>query len=325
MNAVVWTEYGSPDVLILREVETPVPRDNEVLVKVLAASLNAADVETMRGPFIIRLAGLLRPAYRIPGSDIAGRVEAVGRNATQFEPGDAVFGDLSVCGFGAFAEYACAPESALAKKPESMTFEEAAAYPQAAVLAVQGLRYGGQVQSGQKVMINGAGGGVGTFAVQIAKKFGADVTAVDSMQKLDMLHSIGADHVIDYEREDFTKNGQFYDLILDVVVHRSVSDYARALSPEGTCGMVGGSMARIFMAMLLGARISGKENKKVGIVMHQPNKKEDLVLLKELFDSGDVVPVIDRRYSLREVADAFRYLEEGRAKGKVIVTVEDEQ
>lgn len=322
MKAIVCTKYGPPDVLQLTEVEKPTPKDNEVLVKVHAASLNAADVEILSGEFVVRLAGPLRPACKIPGSDIAGRVEAIGSGVNRFQPGDEVLGDLSVCGFGAFAEYVCAPESALALKPARMTFEEAAAYPQAAILALQGLCYKRQIQPGQKVLINGAGGGVGTFAVQIAKFFGADVTGVDSTGKLDMLLSIGADHVIDYTREDFTKNGRRYDLILDVVVHRSISDYKRALNPEGICGMVGGSMARVFTAALVGALISRSGSKKIGIVMHKPNRKEDLDLLEELFEAGKVVPVIDGRYPLSEVAEAFRYLEEGHAKGKVVITLE---
>ena len=322
MKAIVCTKYGSPDVLELKEVEKPTPKDNEVLVKVYAASLNAADLETLRGVFIVRIVAPLKPMYKVLGSDIAGRVAAVGRKVKQFQPGDEVFGDLSVCGFGAFAEYVSVPENALRLKPASMTFEEAAAYPQAAVLALQNLRDKRPIEPGQKVLINGAGGGVGTFAVQIAKYFGAEVTGVDSTRKLDMVRSIGADQVIDYTQEDFTKSGQRYDLILDVVAYRSIFEYKRALSSKGIYVFVGGSTAAIFQALLLGPLISMTGSKKMGIVMWKPNKKEDLVFLKELFEAGKVVPVIDRRYPLSEVPKALRYLEEGYARGKVVITLE---
>ena len=322
MKAIVYTKYGPPDVLQLKEVAKPIPKDDEVLVKVHAASLNAADLEILRGMWVSRFGGPLRPMYRIPGSDIAGRVEAVGRNVKQFQPGDEIWGDLSYPhGFGTFAEYVCVPENALRLKPASMTFEEAAAVPTAAVVALQHLLAKRPIQPGQKVLINGAGGGTGTFAVQLAKYFGAEVTGVDSTRKLDMLRSIGADQVIDYTQEDFTKSGRRYDLILDVVVHRSIFDYKRALSPKGICVFVGGSMTRVFLNMFLGLLISMTGSKKMGIVMWKPNKKEDLVFLKELFEAGKVVPVIDRRYPLSEVAEAFRYLEEGHARGKVVITV----
>jgi NADPH:quinone reductase-like Zn-dependent oxidoreductase len=262
-----------------------------------------------------------KPKHKILGTDIAGRIETVGRNVKQFQPDDDVFGDLFSNGFGAFAEYVCVPENALMLKPASMTFEEAATLPQAALLALQGLRDKRQIQPGQKVLINGAGGGVGTFAVQIAKYFGAEVTGVDNTEKLEMLRSIGADHVIDYTKEDFTKNGRRYDLILDVVVHRSIFDYMRALSPRGICVMVGGSMTRVFFNGFLGLLISMTGNKKIGILMWKQNKKEDLDYLQELFEAGKVKPVIDRRYPLSEVPEALRYLEEGHAKGKVVITV----
>jgi len=323
VKAIVCTKYGSPDVLQLKEVEKPTPKDNEVLVKVHAASVNAADLEILRGMFLARLLyqGLLKPKNTILGTDIAGQVEAVGRNVKQFQPGDEIWGDLSYpYSFGTFAEYVCAPENALRLKPASMTFEEAATIPTAGVVALQNLRGKRPIQPGQKVLINGAGGGVGTFAVQLAKYFGAEVTGVDSTGKLDMLRSIGADHVIDYTQEDFTKNGQHYDLILDVVVHRWIFDYKRALSPKGICVMVGGSMTRVFLNILLGKLMTG--SKKIGLGMWKPNKKEDLDFLKELFEAGKVVPVIDRRYPLSEVAAAFRYLEEGHAQGKVVITVE---
>jgi len=316
MKAIVCTKYGSPDVLQFKEVEKPIPKDNEALVKVYATSLNATDFEYLRGVFIARLVykGLIKPKKTILGTDIAGQVEAVGRNVKQFQPGDEIWGDLSLCGWGAFAEYVCVPENVLRPKPASMTFEEAAAIPTAAILALHNLCGKRPIQPGQKVLINGAGGSVGTFAVQLAKYFGAEVTGVDSTEKLDMLRSIGSDHVIDYTQEDFTKSGQRYDLILDVVAHRSFFDYKRALSPKGICVFVGGSMTRLILNMLLGP-------KKMGIVIWKPNK-EDFVFLKELFEAGKVVPVIDRCYPLSEVAEALRYLEGGHANGKIVITVE---
>ncbi|KAF5435453.1 NADPH:quinone reductase [Candidatus Methanophagaceae archaeon] len=322
MKAIVYTKYGHPDVFQLKEVEKPTPRDNEVLVKVHAASVNDWDWGLLRGtPFMNRLFfGLLKPKNKILGGDIAGRVEAVGRNVKQFQPGDEVFGDLSGCGFGGFAEYVCARENALVLKPASMTFEEAAAVPQAAVLALQGLRDKGQIQPGQKVLINGAGGGAGTFAVQIAKSFGAVVTGVDSTRKLDIMRSIGADHVIDYTMEDFTESGQRYDWILDFAAHHSIFDYKRALSPKGMYVMVGGSTALMFQVLFLGPLISIATSKKMGILAHKPNK--GLVYLKELFEAGKVKPVIDKRYPLSEVPEALRYFGEGHARGKVVITVE---
>jgi len=322
MKAIVYTKYGPPDVLELKEVERPASKDNEVLVKVHAASVNDWDWGLLRGkPFMNRIGGLLRPKYKILGADIAGRVEAVDKNVKQFQPGDEVFGDISGCGFGGFAEYVCARENALVLKPASMTFEEAAAVPQAAILALQGLRGKRQIQSGQKVLINGAGGGAGTFAVQIAKSFGAEVTGVDSTRKLDIMRSIGADHVIDYTKEDFTKSGQRYDLILDMAAYHSIFDYKRALSPKGIYVMVGGSMFRFSQVMFLGPLISMTTSKKMGILAHKPNK--DLAFMKELLEAGKVVPVIDRRYPLSEVAEALRYFGEGHARGKVVITVEE--
>jgi len=270
MKAIVYSRYGPPDVLELKEIARPTPKENEVLVKVLAASVNSWDWDLLRGtPFANRLMfGIVKPKIGILGCDIAGQVEAVGRNVKQFQPGDEVFGDISGCGWGGFAEYVCARENVLALKLASMTFEEAAAVPQAAVLALQGLRDKGKIQPGQKVLINGAGGGAGTFGVQIAKSFGAEVTGVDSASKLDMLRSIGADHVIDYTQEDFTKNGQVYDLILDVVTHRSIFDYKRALSPMGIYVMLGGgSWARVFQTMFLGPLISMTGSKKMGLLI----------------------------------------------------------
>ena len=322
MKAIVYEKYGRPDVLQLQEVAKPVHKDNEALVKVHAASLNAADLETLRGEFVVRLTGPLKPRYRILGSDVAGQIEAVGRNVKQFQPGDEIWGDLSYPhGFGTFAEYVCIPENALRLKPASMTFEEAAAIPTAGVVALQNLLAKRPVQQGQKVLINGAGGSVGTFAVQLARYFGAEVTAVDSSMKLEMLRSLGADHFIDYTQEDFTKSGKLSDLILDVVVHRTIFDYKRALSSKGIVIMVGGSTARVFLNLLLGLFVSITGDKKIGLGTWEPNKKEDLDFLQELFEAGKVKPVIDRRYPLSEVPEAFRYLEEGRAQGKLVITV----
>jgi NADPH:quinone reductase-like Zn-dependent oxidoreductase len=322
MKAIVYTKYGPPEVLQLKEVEKPIPKDNEVLVKVHAASANPLDWHRMRGaPFLVRLEdGLRKPKNPMLGADIAGRVEAVGRNVTQFQPGDEVFGAISA---GGFAEYACAPENALALKPANISFEAAAAVPVVAFTALQGLRDKGQIQSGQKVLINGASGGVGTFAVQIAKSYGAEVTGVCSTRNLDMVRSIGADRVIDYTQEDFTRNGQRYDLIYDAVGNRSVSDYKRALRPQGTCVIAGFStLSRLFEHMVLGPLMSMTGSKKIGLMgMAKPNKK-DLVSIAELLEAGKVVPVIDRHYTLSEVAEAIRYLEKGHARGKVVITVE---
>ena len=322
MKAVVYTKYGSPDVLQLKEVEKPTPKDNEVLIRIHAASANAADWHLLRGdPFLLRLGyGLLKPNTTILGADIAGRVEAVGNNVTQFQPGDEVFGDLSGCGLGGFAEYVSVPEHAVISKPASMTFEEAAAVPMAAVTALQGLRDKGQIQPGHKVLIHGASGGVGTFAVQIAKAFRAEVTAVCSTRKVDLVRSIGADHVIDYTQEDFTKNGQRYDLILAANGNRSMFEYKRALAPTGRYVVTGGSMAQLFQAMLLGPLLSTAGRQNMGNVLARPNQK-DSACMKELLEAGKVIPVIDRCYPLSETAEAIRYLEAGHARGKVVITV----
>jgi len=320
MKAIVYTKYGPPDVLQLKEIEKPISQDHEVLIKVHAASVNASDWEFLNGrPLYTRIWGPLKPKYQILGSDIAGRVEATGRNVKLFQLGDAVFGDI-LGHWGGFAEYVCAPEDALMLKPASMTFEEAAAIPQAALVALQGLRDKGSIQPGQKILINGAGGGSGTFAVQIAKSFGAEVTGVDSPEKLDMMCSIGADYVIDYTQEDFTENGQCYDLILDLVASHSIFDYKRALSPGGVYVMVGGSLTYIFQTLLLGSLISMTGTKKMGILGAKPNK--DLAFMIELIESDKVVPVIDKSYPLSEVPDALRYLGEGHAKGKVVITLD---
>jgi len=322
MKAIVCTKYGPPDVLQLKEVARPTPKDDEVLVKVQATSLNAADFEILRGMWSARFGGPIRPQYKILGSDLAGRVKAIGRNVKQFQPGDEVWGDLSFpYGYGTFAEYVSVSENALTLKPASMTFEEASTYPQAAIISLQSLRNKGQIQPGQKVLINGAGGGQGTFAVQIAKLYGAEVTGVDSARKFDMLRSIGADHVIDYTQEDYTRSGQRYDLIFDVVAHRSVFDYRRALRPGGIFMIVGGSLASFLQVLTLGTLISRIGSKKLGLNAYEANNKEDLASLTELFEAGKVVPVIDRRYPLSEVPEALRYLEEGHAQGKVVITV----
>ena len=322
MQAMVYRNYGSPDVLKLEEVQKPVPQDNQVLIKVVAASAAAGDWHLLRAdPFLVRLmAGLLTPKYKILGASVAGRVEAVGRNVTQFKPGDAVFGDLSRCGFGGFAEYVVASENALALKPTNLTFEQAATVPVSAVTALQGLRDHGKIQPGQQVLINGASGGVGTFAVQIAKAFGAEVTAVCSTGKIEMMRSLGADHVIDYTQEDFTQNGQRYDLILAANGYQPLAAYQRALSPQGIYVMTGGATAQMFEAMLQGPWRSKKGGQKMGNILAKPNQK-DLLVMKALLEAGKVTPVIDRCYPLWAVADAIRYLEAGHAKGKVVITV----
>jgi NADPH:quinone reductase-like Zn-dependent oxidoreductase len=323
MKAMVYHTYGSPEVLKLEEIQKPIPKDDEVLVKVHAASVNAADWHLLTADiFLVRLmgGGLLKPKDTRLGADIAGRVEAVGRNVKQFRPGDEVFGDIS---HGSFAEYVCAHEDALALKPAKMTFEQAVAVPLAAFTALQGLRDKGQIKLGQKVLINGASGGVGTFAVQIAKSFGTEVTGVCSTRNVDLVRSLGADHVIDYMQEDFTKNGQRYDLIFDAVGNRSVSDYKRALSPNGICAVAGfTTLPHLFQVLVLGSWVSRTGSKKIGqMETAKPNQK-DLVFMKELLEAGKVVPVIDRTYPLSEVPEAIRYLEAGHAKGKVVITME---
>jgi NADPH:quinone reductase-like Zn-dependent oxidoreductase len=323
MKAIICTKYGSPDVLKFEEVQKPVPGDDEVLIKIHAAAANAGDWHLMRAdPFMIRLMfGLQKPKHEILGTDVAGCVEAIGKNVTQFQPGDEIFGNMSSSGFGAFAEYVCAPENSIALKPSNITFEDAAAVPSAAGTALQALRDKGQIQSGQKVLINGASGGVGTFAVQIAKAFGAEVTAVCSTGNMEMVRSIGADHVIDYTKEDFTQNGQQYDLIIAANGYHPISDYKRALTHTGIYVMTGGSTAQMFQAMTIGPWISMTSGKKMSNMLAKSSQK-DLVFMQELLETGKVVPVIDRRYPLNEVPDAIRYLEEGHAKGKVVITIE---
>jgi NADPH:quinone reductase-like Zn-dependent oxidoreductase len=323
MKAIEYTEYGSPDVLQFKEVEKPSPKEDEVLVKVHAASVNPADWHLMRAePFLARLEnGLQRPKNTRLGVDIAGRVEAIGKDVTQFQPGDEVFGEKFETGMGGFAEYVSVPERALASKPANVSFEAAAAVPLAALTALQGLRKG-QIQSGQKVLINGASGGVGTFAVQIAKALGTEVTGVCSTRNLDMVRSIGADHVVDYTKDDFTRNGHQYDLIFDAVGNRSVSDLKRALRPDGISVIAGfTTMSRLFESMVLGPLRSMSGSKKIGRMETVQTNKEDLLFLKEFLQSGKIIPVIDRCYPLSETPEAIRYLETGRARGKVIINV----
>ena len=322
MKAVVFKRYGSPDVLELKEVEKPTPADDEVLVRVHAVSLNDWDYGAMLGGDLVNrlFFGLVRPkpTRRILGSDVAGRVEAVGRKVTRFQIGDEVFGDLSGR-WGGFAEYVSARESALERKPPGMTFEQAAAIPQAFLLAWQALRDKARIQAGQTLLVNGGGGGVGTFAIQIAKAHGLQVTAVDSAEKLDLMRSLGADEVLDYRREDFTRSGRLYDRILDVKTSRSVLDCARALEPDGVYVTVGGSMPRLFEALLLTPWLRLTTRKSARLLALKANK--DLLDIQAFFESGKVVPVIDGPYSLEDVPKAFRLFGEGRHKGKVVITV----
>jgi NADPH:quinone reductase-like Zn-dependent oxidoreductase len=321
LKAIIYNKYGGPGVLQIAEVEKPIPKDDEVLVKVYAVSLNDWDLGLLHGDFVNRiLNGFLQPKQKILGSDIAGRIEAVGKNVSRFKTGDEVYGDLSGQ-WGGLAEYTCANEKALALKPSGMSFEEAAAIPQAAMLAVQGLIDIGKIREGQKLLINGAGGGVGTFGVQIARQYGVEVTGVDSTGKLDMMRSIGFDHVIDYTKEDFTRNGQCYDLILDVKTNRSMFDYTRALTPNGTYATVGGSMGRLLQAFLLGPWISRFSKKRISVVMLKPNK--DLEYMNRLWKAGRVKAVIDGPYKLIEFAEAFRLFEKAEHNGKVVISMQE--
>jgi NADPH:quinone reductase-like Zn-dependent oxidoreductase len=324
MKAIVYTKYESPDVLEYKEVEKPSPKDDEVLVKIHAAALNAADWHLLRAdPFVVRFfGGLLKPKFNILGADIAGVVEAVGKNVKQFNVGDEVFGDLSGCGWGGFAEYTTASENALVMKPKNLSFEQAAAVPLASITALQALRDKGKIQLGLKVLINGASGGVGTFAVQIAKSYGAEVTAVCSTSKINIMRTIGADTIIDYTKEDFTQNGKSYDLIIAANGYHTISDYKKALSKNGIYVMTGGTGAQMAQAMFLGPVMSLYGNKKMGNLLAKANKK-DLIFIKELIEAGKVTPVIDRRYPLGKVAEAMRYLEEGHASGKIVINISD--
>jgi len=322
MKAIIYTKYGPPDVLQLKEIERPAPKEDEVLIKIHAASVNAADWHLLTADiFLVRLmTGLLKPKYNILGADVAGRVEAVGKNVRQFKVGDEVFGDIFGHGGGGFAEYVSAPENTLVLKPSNLSFEEAAAVPLAAVTALQGLRDQGQIQAGQQILIQGAAGGVGTFAVQIAKSFGAEVTAVCSGRNADIARSIGADHIIDYAKEDFTQSGKQYDLILAVNGYHPIAAYKRALTPHGIYIMAGGKPAQMFQALLLGSLMSEKNGRKMKVLSAQSNQK-DLLTVKELLEAGKVKPVIDKRFPLSEVSEAMRYLGTGHARGKVVITV----
>jgi NADPH:quinone reductase-like Zn-dependent oxidoreductase len=321
MQAIVYTEYGPPEKLQLQEVAKPTPQDHQVLVKVYAASANPLDWHRMRGtPFLAHLSeGLINPKVPRLGADLAGVVEAVGQSVTQFRPGDAVFGNIFA---GSFAEYACASETALVLKPANLSFEEAAATPVAALTALQGVRDKGHIQAGQKVLVNGASGGVGSFAVQLAKSFGAEVTGVCSTRNVEMVRSLGADYVIDYTQQDFAKNNQSYDLIFDVAANHSVAEYKRVLTPHGICVMAGFSnMRHLAKFFLAGTWVSKTGPQKIGMMGTVQTNQKDLLTIKELLEAGKIKPVSDRSYSLKEVPDAIRYLEEGHARGKVIITI----
>lgn len=323
MKAIVYKEYGSPDVLRLEDVEKPAPGKDEVLVEVLASSVNALDWRLLRGkPALVRvmIGGLFKPKRQTPGADFSGRVAAVGSEVTEFQPGDEVFGVRGKIG-GAFAEYLCTTQDRLVSKPRNVSFEQAATVPVAGVTALLGLRDVGRIRTGQGVLVDGASGGVGTFAVQVAKAFGAEVTAVCSTNNVEAARALGADHVIDYKQEDFTRNAQRYDLIFAANAHRSIFDYKRALTAKGTYVMAGGGGAEILQAMLLGPLLSIAGSNKMGIVMAKQDKK-NLIFLRDLLESGKLVPVIERTYPLRDAADALRYLEQGHAKGKVVVTIQ---
>jgi 2-desacetyl-2-hydroxyethyl bacteriochlorophyllide A dehydrogenase len=324
MKAIVTTRYGSPETLQLTEVAKPTPKDNEVLVKVHAAAVNPLDWHFMRGsPFFMRfMLGLFKPRTPILGADFAGRIEAVGKDVTLFRPGDEVFGDLSGGNLGAFAEYLCVSEDAsIVLKPSNISFEQAAAVPVAAITALQSIR-AAKLKAGQTVLINGASGGVGTFTVQLAKYSGANVTAVSSGRNLELVRSIGADHVIDYTQEDFSRNGRQYDVIIDNIGNRSVADYRRALKPHGICVIIGFTTAAgLFGHMIRGAWASKTGNKQIGVMGSANSNKPDLNTLKELLESGRIVPVIDRCYPLSETASAVAYVESSRARGKVVITV----
>jgi NADPH:quinone reductase-like Zn-dependent oxidoreductase len=323
MKAVVYEKYGSPDLLQFAEVEKPVPTDDQVLIKIFAVSLNGSDREGLTGkPLYARMRGVRRPGYPILGSDIAGRVESVGKNITEFKPGDEVFGEIPGYHSG-LAEYVCTAGQTMALKPASLTFEQAAAIPQAGTIALRGIRENGQVQAGQSVLINGGGGSAGSFAIQLAKRSGAVVTGVDNAHKLDFMRSLGADHVIDYAREDFTRSGQQYDLILDLIAHRSVFACRRALRPNGTYFFAGGSAAVIFQLLLFGPLIRRAAAKNLRMLM-VPQNRPDVITIAEMCEAGHLVPLIDRQYSFSETPEAFRYLLAGHAKGKIVITLEQD-
>ena len=321
MKAIVYREYGSPDVLHLQEVEKPNPTDDEILVKVCAVSLNRSDWEGLIGkPLYARMGGPLKPGNPILGSDIAGRVEMAGKNHSLFQPGDEVFGEMWDY-HGGFAEYVTTRGRTWIRKPAGLTFEQAAAIPQAGVIALQGIYSQGKVKAGQQVLINGGGGGAGSFAIQLAKLQGAEVTGVDNAEKLDFMRSLGADHVIDYAREDFTRNGKQFDLILDLIAYRSAFAYQKALKPQGSYFLVGGSVSTMLQVLLFGPWIKRRSSKNIRILAVQ-RTQQDLAAITELCESGKIVPVIDKQYPLSQVPEALRYLGEGHAKGKVVITIE---
>jgi NADPH:quinone reductase-like Zn-dependent oxidoreductase len=323
MKAIILTKYGSPDVLKLQEFEKPVPKDNEVLVRVHASALNNADIDFMRGFLLSRLAAIEMLKNPIIGTDIAGRVEAIGSNVTQFQVGDEVYGDLTEVGFGAFAEYVAVPEKAIAHKPRNLSFIEAAAVPTAGILALQSVRDYGNLQAGEHLLINGAGGGVGTFALQLAHYYGAKASVVDKSEKFEMLTALGAVDCIDYRKQDYTRLGKRYDLVIDVLAKRLIFDYPRVLSEKGRFGMVGGSLPTIMQGMLLGNWLSGRLKKKVGMVMVTPNQA-DLITLRELIEAGHLRPIIHQVYPLADIAEAFTELEAGKACGKIVIQMEAE-
>jgi NADPH:quinone reductase-like Zn-dependent oxidoreductase len=320
MRAIIFDHYGPPQDLRLQEIPKPVPKEREVLVKIVASSVNAADWHLMRAdPFLVRLAfGLFRPKIRVLGADIAGHVEAVGSGVARFKPGDAVFGDLSASGWGAFADYACVNEGALHVKPPRATFEQAAATPLAGMTALQALRSGGEARPGRTVLVNGASGGVGTFAVQIARAQGAVVTAVCSPRNVELARSLGADRVLDYTQEDFTGRAERYDLIVAANGYHPLSDYRRALAPMGSYAMVGGTGRQMAEALFLGPMLSMGGDRRLGNVMMKPDA-QDLKILADLLEAGALKPVIDRSYSLGQVPEAIAYVESGHAQGKVVI------
>jgi NADPH:quinone reductase-like Zn-dependent oxidoreductase len=320
MQAIVYETYGSPDLLRLTELPTPTPTADQLLIKIHAVSINGSDRENLIGkPLYTRITGLRKPGNPILGSDIAGTVAAVGKNHTEFKVGDELFGELP--GYhGGFAEYVCTSGETLAKKPANLTFAQAAAIPQAGTIALRGIRVKGQVQPGQKVLINGAGGSAGSFAIQLAKLAGAEVTGVDGPEQLAFMRSLGADHVIDYTKEEFTTSGKTYDLILDMIAHRSVFALPRALRPNGTYYVTGGAVGVIFQTLLLGGLIKRTSGKNIRMLV-VPQNRSDVVAVTALCAAGEIVPVIDRAYALHEVPDAMRYVADGHAKGKVVITI----
>jgi NADPH:quinone reductase-like Zn-dependent oxidoreductase len=320
MQAVVNTKYGTPDILQFMDVEKPAPKDDEVLIQVQAVSINQYDWHLLSADIpLVRLmgGGLLKPKVTVLGADVAGTVVAVGANVKQFQPGDEVFGDI---GSGGFAEYACAKEKTLVLKPTNLSFEEAAAVPMAAITALQGLRDEGQIKPGERVLIQGASGGVGTFAVQIAKTFGGEVTAVCSTRNLEQAHSLGADYVVDYTQEDFTKSGKSYDLILAANGYHSIFDYRRALTADGVYVVAGGTLTQLMQGMLLGKWLSKAGGQQLGVLSAKISQ-DDLNIIKEMIETGKIKPVIDRRFTLKETPEALRYLGAGHARGKVVISV----